>query len=269
MVRQNEKAMKTGVFSIKKPQERNVLFCKEIVDRSETRRKGEKVDFNKYSEEYKKVLNETKASYYNSNQKLPNFEKDKEEYFLPDIKDYHRIIERGMQRLQQNNYDDWSMLVKLCFDQGSWHEPDTPKTLTQKINTIAKENKVHVGSIELMRFHPFFNKLSYYAVKDFLQSCNLIKLRLNQLLYRQADQNLCVYIILFGKLVLHHRSWGGLGVLSMGNCVGEETMIERNNSRKKDAVYAASESYLLEFDQKEWPIIKNLLFATGNKSDFI
>jgi len=35
---------------------------------------------------------------------------------LPDIKDYYRIIERGLERLKEKNYDDWSMLVKMCFD---------------------------------------------------------------------------------------------------------------------------------------------------------
>jgi hypothetical protein len=38
------------------------------------------------------------------------------EYFLPDIKDYSRIIESGIERLSKHNYDDWNMLVKLCFD---------------------------------------------------------------------------------------------------------------------------------------------------------
>jgi hypothetical protein len=50
--------------------------------------------------------------------------------------------------------------------------------MTKEEKTKLKE-RVYVGSVELMRFHPFFNKISYYAVKDFLQSCKLIKLRVN------------------------------------------------------------------------------------------
>ena len=42
----------------------------------------------------------------------------------------------------------------MCFDV-PYNKADKPFTVT-------------VGSVELMRFHPFFNKLSYYAVKDFL-----------------------------------------------------------------------------------------------------
>ena len=78
------------------------------------------------------------------------------EYFLPDIKDYHRIIDRGLERLKQNNYDDWSMMVKLCFENPF------------KYKSSQSDLEVRVGPVELMRFHPFFNKLSFYAVRDFL-----------------------------------------------------------------------------------------------------
>jgi hypothetical protein len=50
-------------------------------------------------------------------------QKDKKN-FLPDIKDYHRVIERGLDRMNglnkkgaiSKNYDEWCHLVKLCFD---------------------------------------------------------------------------------------------------------------------------------------------------------
>lgn len=45
--------------------------------------------------------------------------------------------------------------MKLCFDNSN--------ELTDKPN-----NEVACQSVDLMRFHPFFIKLSYYAVKDFL-----------------------------------------------------------------------------------------------------
>lgn len=130
--------------------------------------------------------------------------------------------------------------------------------------------QVQVGSVELMRFHPFFNKLSYYAVKDFLASCKLVKLRANQLLYRQEDPSNAVYIIMFGKIIVHHRVLGALGVLGMINTVGEETLVEQRSTKKKDAAYAQSECYLLEFDaKKDWARIKELLIKTGNRQDYI
>lgn len=79
----------------------------------------------------------------------------KEDYFLPDIKDYHRIVERGVEKLETSmvrKYDEWCKLVKLCFDGG--------------INQ--NSNSVNVASLELMRLHPVFNRLSFYGVRDFL-----------------------------------------------------------------------------------------------------
>jgi hypothetical protein len=157
---------------------------------------------------------------------------------LPDIKDYQRIVERGLERLERadgrrmpKSYDQWCHLVKMCFEseEGS--------------------NVVGVGSVELMRLHPVFNKLSYYGVRDFLSVTSLVKLRANQPLYRQADPDDSVYLVIFGKLVLHHRTLGALGVVGMGQTLGEETLIEKTRGtgrypiqpylcQKREAVFA-------------------------------
>ena len=36
--------------------------------------------------------------------------------FVPDMIDYVKVIRTGLARLQHKNYDNWSMLIKLCFD---------------------------------------------------------------------------------------------------------------------------------------------------------
>jgi hypothetical protein len=147
----------------------------------------------------------------------PSSEQIDQEYFLPDIKDYHRIVERGLERLclggapvtlslSVKSYEHWCSLVKLCF-------PDP-----------TADSTVMVSSLELMRLHPVFNRLSSNSVKDFLSSCKLIKLRENQLLYRQDDPSDSVYIILFGKLILHNRSLGAIGVVGLGQTLGEEAL---------------------------------------------
>ena len=102
-----------------------------------------------------------------------------EGYFLPDIKDYHRIVEGGIERLNDRtasvlaggkSYEQWCSLVKLCFDASADYS-QSPLS-------------VSVTSVELMRLHPVFNKLTFYGVRDFLKECRLVKLRQNQLLYR-------------------------------------------------------------------------------------
>lgn len=191
---------------------------------------------------------------------------------LPDIKDYQRIVERGVERLERadgrrmpKSYDQWCHLVKMCFEneEGS--------------------NIVSVGSVELMRLHPVFNKLSYYGVRDFLSVTSLVKLRANQPLYRQADPDDSVYLVIFGKLVLHHRTLGALGVVGMGQTLGEETLIEktrgtgRNPSQpylgqKREAVFAQTESYLLHFGEIEWRRLRDLYFrartGASSKADY-
>lgn len=78
-----------------------------------------------------------------------------------------------------------------------------------------------------MRLHPVLNHLSFHGVRDFLKHCNLVKLRPNQLLYRQDEAFDSVYLVVFGKLVLHHKTLGALGVVGMGQTLGEETLVER------------------------------------------
>jgi hypothetical protein len=121
----------------------------------------------------------------------------KEDYFLPDIKDYHRIVERGLERLDNammRNYDQWSNLVKLCFDGG-----------VEGNSRYSGTTSVNVASLELMRLHPIFNRLSFYGVRDFLKECKLVKLRASQMLYRQDDPEDSIFIVVFGKVVLHHK----------------------------------------------------------------
>jgi hypothetical protein len=96
--------------------------------------------------------------------------KEGDNNFLPDIKDYHRIIERGLDRMNGLNklgvvtsktYDEWCHLVKLCFE-GSDDNP-----------------AVNVSMIELIRLHPVLNKMSFYGVRDLLTHSHLVKLRPN------------------------------------------------------------------------------------------
>lgn len=129
---------------------------------------------------------------------------------------------RSPQRQSGKSYEKWCNMVKLCF-------PDfidsSPQAKRGSRESKAKRN-VSVASVELMRLHPVFNKLSFYGVQNFLQECSLVKLRPNQLLYRQDDLEDSVYLVLFGKLVLHHRTLGALGVVGIGQTLGEESILE-------------------------------------------
>ena len=113
------------------------------------------------------------------------------------------------------------MLVKLCFD-------GTART---------NKSKADVNPVELMRFHPFFNKLTYQSVKYLLSETKLCKLTTNQLLFSKDTPNTGVYIVLFGTLILHHEYLGALGVLTMDNTIGEESQI-KGSETKLDSAYS-------------------------------
>ena len=90
-------------------------------------------------------------------------------------------------------------------------------------------------------------------------------------------------MVIFGKLVLHHKTLGALGVVGMGQTIGEETLIEKSRCtgrnptqpylcQKKEAVFAQTESYLLHFGEIEWRRLRDLYFlgrtGASSKADF-
>ena len=76
------------------------------------------------------------------------------------------------------------------------------------------------------------------------------------------------YIILFGALVLHLDELGALGVLTMEHTVGEESVVN-SSPNKYDAAYAQKETYMLEIKSSCWQDIKETLFITGKRNEFL
>ena len=122
-----------------------------------------------------------------------------------------------MKRLRKNNYDEWSLLIKLCFDN--------PYASSKRKRDQNRFTESDVNPMELMRFHPILNKFEIRTVKFLLEDAKLCKLNPNTLLYGHGENNPNWYIILFGTLVLHHEELGALGVLTMENTVGEEFIL--------------------------------------------
>jgi len=78
-----------------------------------------------------------------------------------------------------------------------------------------------------------------------------------------------VYVILCGKIVLHHEKLGALGVLTMDNCLGEECQIRPTCKKKLDAAYSESECYLLAYEANKWAEIRDTLIHLGLKNDYL
>ena len=74
--------------------------------------------------------------------------------------DYEKIVKTGLDRLKNKNYDNWSVLIKLCFD-------NPIKSLNRLGSNKAAESVVDstVNPLELMRFHPVLNKFEITTVR--------------------------------------------------------------------------------------------------------
>lgn len=159
-------------------------------------------------------------------------EANNNDVFVPDMKDYEKIIQTGLERLKHQNYDSWNMLIKLCFDNPYRNKksgsPSRQRSIGQNSN---------VNPVELMRFHPVLNKLAIGTVKLLLEDAKLVKMNPNTLLFGHDEPNTNWYFILFGTLVLHHEELGALGVLTIEHTVGEESII-KGERKKLDASYS-------------------------------
>lgn len=112
--------------------------------------------------------------------------------------DYDKIVKTGLDRLKNKNFENWSVLIKLCFD----NPMKSPKGFGSKKKVRPGVDST-VNPLELMRFHPVLNKFEIITVKLILAEATLVKLRPSTLLYGTQEKNSNWYLILFGALVLH------------------------------------------------------------------
>jgi CRP-like cAMP-binding protein len=78
-----------------------------------------------------------------------------------------------------------------------------------------------------MKYHIFFFKISSQAVRQLFKSLYLIKLSQEQLLYKQGDTQVSFFLVLFGKIVLHSKDLGAIGMVKMGDFMGEELLFDK------------------------------------------
>jgi len=97
---------------------------------------------------------------------------------------------------------------------------------------------VSVSVVNLMKYHHFFGKISSQSVRMLLKNWYLIKLSQDQLLYKENDTPLGFYIVLFGKIVMHSKNLGAIGMVTMGDVIGEELIFEKAPETKTSRISA-------------------------------
>lgn len=135
-----------------------------------------------------------------------------------------------------------------------------------------------------MKYHNFFSKISSQAVRFMLKNWFLIKLSQDQLLFKENDTPLGFYVVLFGKIVMHSKSLGAIGVATIGDVIGEEMLFERQGGEGKgkysdvadkakylrtETAYSEGDTYLLECYFDEWPKLKDVLILMKLRKDYL
>ena len=80
---------------------------------------------------------------------------------------------------------------------------------------------------------------------------------------------MCLYIVIFGKIILHSKQLGALGVVQIGDFIGEELLQEKGNNNRQESAYSEGDSYLLEWQMDDWKKIKDIFSIMGLRKDFM
>ena len=62
-------------------------------------------------------------------------------------------------------------------------------------------------------------------MRELLKESAFIKLHTNQVLYKESDHKETMYILLHGMVVLHSDKMGAIGLVKMGDLIGEESLV--------------------------------------------
>eukprot|EP00826_Nyctotherus_ovalis_P053318 TRINITY_DN6908_c0_g1_i2.p2 TRINITY_DN6908_c0_g1~~TRINITY_DN6908_c0_g1_i2.p2 ORF type:complete len:105 (-),score=8.23 TRINITY_DN6908_c0_g1_i2:248-562(-) len=82
---------------------------------------------------------------------------------------------------------------------------------------------------EVKRHHPLFKRLTYQATEMIFQRGVIARLKSAQILFREGTQDLMVYIILCGKIIVRSNDQGILCIAGPGESVGEESFLVINH----------------------------------------
>jgi hypothetical protein len=89
-------------------------------------------------------------------------------------------------------------------------------------------------------------------------------------------------MVIFGKLVMHSKTLGAIGMCSAGDFIGEELIFERPPETKSlsaiaekpkyfrtETAYSEGDTYLLECYFDDWPKLRDILVLMKLRKDFL
>jgi hypothetical protein len=99
-------------------------------------------------------------------------------------------------------------------------------------------------------------------------------------LFKENDTPLGFYIVLFGKVVMHSKNLGAIGMAAVGDFVGEELLFETRGNDftryaekvqhlRQETAYSEGDTYLLECYFDEWIKLKDVLILMKLRKDYL
>ena len=145
--------------------------------------------------------------------------------------------------------------------------------------------RVKLDAEMLIPNHPLFKKLSIVTVKELLDYCVLLRVKLGVTIYNERDpSNQTSYIILFGKFLLHTAKLGPIGAVTTGDSLGEEGLLELRSRpitldvkeesgalsliRRDEMATAEEESFILGFTKENFDKVRERLFKLHLQMDW-
>lgn len=120
-----------------------------------------------------------------------------------------------------------------------------------------------------MKYNEFFAKFSTPGLKHIIKSLYLVKLGEEQLLYKEVDSQFSFFIVLFGKIILHTKDLGAIGLVKMGDFIGQDILFDYKSKARTESAYSEGDTYLLECEFGEWKKLRDVLTLMGLKKDFL
>ena len=80
----------------------------------------------------------------------------------------------------------------------------------------------------IRKHHPLFMKLTFRGAKIILKQGNILRLDPLQILFKDGSMDTTLFIMLYGKVVLRTIDDGIVGVVGIGESIGEETILMPN-----------------------------------------
>lgn len=74
--------------------------------------------------------------------------------------------------------------------------------------------------------------------------------------------------------MLHSKDLGALGILRMGDFIGEDIVFDKKdknplNNVRKESAYSEGDTFMLEISLDDWKSLRDILSLMGLKKDFL